>query len=260
MEYKHVKETHKRIVAAQTLLLDSTTSREKFEHIMTLLKGINPTLDGILERCEQELSTIRHIFGLEVVSLMAENLPETSDEHKRRKKAILFFVHTWKNLKSEVARVQAELSQNNQSQTQGQNVSKWRRIFSHAKGPLGIVTVVAVGLAALQTTAVNITIRNLGCDTMIPSTSMPVAIPGLSLPKDPIPSGGSAMATIPGLTFTIDGTQRGSLTAKAFTFTMGFELSGGLRDVKLDGASLLDKITVVKLSEKKEHELAFVCR
>lgn len=257
MQYK---EAHKRLIAAQTLLLEPTTSKEKFVHIRTLLKGINPQLDGVLERCAQELSTLDKMMAGDVVSLTAENLPEYTEEHKRRKKAILFFLGTWNKLKGEVARVESELAAADSVGTTGEKVSHWRRIFNFAKGPLGIVTIAAVGIVlTMQTVAVQITIKNQGCSTMTPSASLPFAIPGLSLPTEPIENGDSTIATIPGLTFTIDGTQRGVITAQALTFSMGFQFSESVQDVRLDGTSLLDKKTVAHLSEKKEHELVFVC-
>ena len=90
------KATHKKVAAAQMLLLEPTTSIEKFAHVRTLLTGINPALDDALESCGRELSTISKMLGLDVISLTAENLPEHTDEHKRRKKAILFFLIMFK--------------------------------------------------------------------------------------------------------------------------------------------------------------------
>jgi hypothetical protein len=241
-------------------LLEPTTSREKFAHIRTLLYGINPQLDSALERAARELSTLDKVLGGDVISLTAENLPEQTDEQKRRKKAVVFFVGNWNTLKSEVARVEKELAAAKQADTPEGKVSHVKKIFNFAKGPLGITTIVAVGIVlTMQTVAVEVTIKNQGCSPMTPSGSLPIPLPGLSLPKEPIENGGSAVATIPGLTFTIDGTQRSSLNAKALGFSMGFQLSGSMQDVRLDGVSLLGKTTVARLSEKNEHELVFVC-
>jgi hypothetical protein len=56
-----------------------------------------------------------------------------------------------------------------------------------------------------------------------------------------------------------DGTQKGVLTVGSFKFNMSFQL-GSISDVKFDGTSLLGKTTSLNLSEKKSHELIFVCK
>ena len=88
---------------------------------------------------------------------------------------------------------------------------------------------------------------------------MPIPIPGISFPKEPIPKGGSAKASLPGIPVTIDGTQKGSLVLSSVKISMTFAL-GGVDDVTFDGVSLIGKTTDINLSSKKSHELVFVCK
>lgn len=222
--------------------------------------GINPQLDAALERCAEGLSTLDKAFHGDVISLTADNLPENTEEEKKRKKFILFFVGSWNKLKNEVARVEKELAAADNAPTTGEKLSGWRRIINFAKGPFGIITIVAVGIVlTMQAVSVRVTIANDGCGTMNPNVKLPFSMPGLSLPKEPIPSGGSAIATVPGLTVTVDATQAGTIKATTLGYPMDFHPSGDMRDIQFDGASLLGKETVVRLSDKKEHELTLVC-
>src|SRR3989344_1543301 len=158
MRYLDAKESHKRIIAAQALLLEQTTSKEKFEHVRTLLTGINPQLDSALERCAEGISMLDKLVKGDVISLTAENLSENTEEEKRRKRMLLLFIQGWKDLKNEVARVEKELSQDS-SPTSGERASAWGRVLGVAKGPLGIITLVAVGIVvAMQAISVEVVI------------------------------------------------------------------------------------------------------
>ena len=252
------REAHRRVLAAQTLLLEPSTSREKFNSISTLIRGINPKLDDALTLCEEQLATMDKIYHGALIELSLEHLPEFSEEQKRRKRALVVFVNTWNQLKGEVARASAELDAAQHSPDAVQKTSHWGRIFNFAKGPFGLVTVLAVTIAvAAQTAAVRITIHNSGCGTLLPSGS--ISLPGFSLPKDPILSGGTAVMIIPPLTVQVDGTKRGALVLKAFTFTASFQLPGNILDVTLDDVSLPGKTQSIRLLDKKEHTLTLHC-
>lgn len=257
MEYK---EAHKKILAARALLLEPTTSLEKFSSIRELIAGVHPGLDELLASSERELAMLEKMFNGAVIELSANHLPENTDEQKKRKKALLLFISSWNKLKSEVARVQAELAAANGTETPSTKRSHWGRIISLAKGPLGIITVVAVvAVVALQATSVQISIENKGCGTLQVYGSLPIPLPGFSLPKDPIPSGGSGVVTIPPLSVTVNGTKPGMLTLKALSFSATFELPSTLKSVTMDGAALLGKTTVISLSAKKLHALILTC-
>ena len=247
-----------RLIAAQKLLMEETTSREKFSHVSALVKGLHPKIDEVLTNCEKALSSIDKIQGGDVIGLSADHLPENTEDEKKRKKYLLLFLNSWRQLKSEVARVQAEFDQAN-GQNAAQQTSMWGKIFSGAKGPLGFVTVIAVGVVAMQQTSVNITIQNNGCGTMQVSGGIPLNIPGLSFPKDPIPSGGSSVVTIPPLSMIVDGSKAGSLSLTALNYSLGFDLPNNIDDVTLNGASLLGKKTDVRLSESDSHTLELIC-
>lgn len=256
MDYGDAK---KRLLAAQALLLEPSSSLDKFGSVKTLIKGIRPELDEFLDRCDKDLSTVQKILGRDVLSLSTENLPENTEEQKKRKKAVLFFWKTWNSLKGEVERVQAEMNSANSAQDGVVKSSHWGRIFNFAKGPFGIVTIAAVAIVTTTSaTSVQITIHNQGCATMVPSSSMPFPLPGISFPKDPIPSGGSGAASIPGLPITIDGSKSGKLSISSLKLNMDFEL-GDISDMTFDDVHLLGKTTHINLSEKKQHDLVFIC-
>lgn len=249
----------KRLEAAQKLLVEDSTTRAQFASICTLIEGLNPAIDTSLARIEAHLSTWDKVTDGDVIILSAEHLPENTEEEKKRKKRLLLFINSWRQLKSEVARVEAELQNGNNTQASAENASRWWRILKAAKGPLGLITVLAIGVAVMNQTAVHITIQNKGCPTMYPATSIPISIPGLSLPTQPLPSGSSVEATIPGLTMHIDGTTPGSLALKILTYTLSFQLPGDVSDVRLDNMSLLNKKTDIKLSEQGTHTLLLSC-
>ncbi len=253
--FMDAKESSKRMLAAYALLAEPTTTLEKFNHISTLIRGIHPHVDTALEKSHQAISTIGKIHDGDVITLSAENLPENTEEEKKRKKYLLLFIRSWKDLQSEVGRVSAEMNNSQPNTSQG---SRWWRIVKSAKGPLGVITVVAIGLVALQTTSVQVTIQNKGCATLEPGGSIP-SLPGFSLPKDPIVSGSSAVMTIPPLALHIDGTHKGSVALTALNYSFTFEISSNIKDVSLDGTSLLNKQSDVHLSEKKVHTLILKC-
>ena len=257
MDYK---EARKRILAAEALLLEPTTTREKFSSVRALIFGIHPGIDKTLVRVEEGISALEKVMGGEVIHLTAEHLPENTEDERKRKRALLLFLNAWKDLKGEVVRIGQESDAAKRAPTSGEKASHVRRIFNFAKGPFGITTIVALGaVIALQSTSVKISIRNQGCGTMQASASVPVPLPGLSLPSDPLPSGGTVVATIPPLTVDVDGTQEGVLTLRALNFTMTFELPDDTSDVTMNGASLLGKKSTIRLREHKEHSLILIC-
>ena len=253
------RDAKKKLLAAQKLL-GQTDSLEKLMAVMMLLKGVHPRLDEMLHVTEARASELEKVLGGDFLGLVLEKMPETTEEEKRRKKLLAGFWRTWNDLKSEVARVQTEMDATQQNTDTTSKIWDFSRFISAAKGAFGIVTVVAV-LAALglQATSAEVVIVNQGCGTMIPSSSMRIPLPGLTFPTQPIESGGNGVARVPALTYTVDGTQTGSITAKALGFSLTFNL-GGVLDVLLDGDSLLGKISTLNARASKNHTLAFICK
>ena len=253
-------DVHAKVQAAQSLLLEPTTSREKLTAIRLLIQGINPKLDSVLSECDEHISYIEKAFQGQVIDLSVEYLPENTEEEKRRKKALLLLLNSWNKLKGEVARVKAEMDAANNASDVATKSSRWGRIFGGAKGPLGIITGLAVVIVVvMQQTAVTMTIQNQGCGAFKASGSMPIRLPGLKLPNGTIENGQSAEAVIPPLTFTIDGTQPGLLTLKALTFTVSLQLPASVGSVILDGTSLLNTKQDIQLSKSKNHTLVLQC-
>ncbi len=147
--------TNEKMMSAYQLLQEETINVSTFEHIRTIVKGIHPEVDKKLEICSQALSKLQKIQSGDVITLSAEGLPEETEKQKKRKKALLFFISSLKNLQNEMKRVDAELTQANKNDGPSiQNqLTAWGRIIKFAKGPFGVVTLIAivvVGFSLLQ--------------------------------------------------------------------------------------------------------------
>lgn len=259
MEYKDARE---RIIAAQELLTKPSVSRSSFESIRAFLKGFHPRLDKALSSCSKALTDLERLQKGEVIELAADALPEDTKENKKRKKALLLFISSWKNLRAEVERVESELKHRHERGDTSfrQNVTTLGRIMGLAKGPLGIITVIAVALVILNSVAVAIVIQNNGCEPIQPLVYMPIPIPGLSLPQDPIPDGGQGTVKLPPLKFLVDGTDENSIQLTALGYSLNFRLANRGINLLLNGSSLIGQRTTVWLGERPQHELIVVCR
>ncbi len=143
MDYSEAK---KRILAAQKLASGTSINKETFEAIRNLVKGIHPRMDEILNTCSEQLSTFEKYQKGEILELTLETIPETNEQHKKHKKALLLLLKHWKELQSEIHRVQGELDAAKSHQRPTDQIKTFGRIASLAKGPLGISTLIAVGV------------------------------------------------------------------------------------------------------------------
>ncbi len=253
-----------KINAAYELLMEKNTTFEKFEKVRILLKGVNPSIDKALASCSNEIKKLKKIQKGEVIELSVEILPEGTPEEKKKKKALLLLLSYWKNLRSEVKRVrQLYESEQSDKNTSNQKVNTIGKIVAKAKGPLGLVTVVAVGIVAvaayLNSSAITIIIKNRGCSSLIPVVKLPVSIPGVELPTSSIPDNGQAIAKLPPLIVTVDGTTTGLVKITAFKFTMEYYLPSKNTEFLFDSQKLVGKRTTINLGQQKEHELIVQC-
>lgn len=255
MKYAELK---KRLQAAEDILNDTKTSFEKFEALKHLLGGLSPKTDQLLNACSKELTKLEKLHKGEVIELTAHHLPEHTDEQKKKKKVFLLFIGYWKDLHKEVKRVETEMKK---SHTHGDSVSAkatgMGRIIALAKGPLGIITAVAVVLVVLKTSAVKVLVVNTGCKPIEFFTS-PLPIPGLVLPKEPIETGGQEYITIPPITLDVDATVPDILVVKVLGISRSFDLPGVT--IVFNDNSLSEKKSNIRLGERKEHKLAVNCR
>lgn len=260
------KQQREKLEAAYRLLMEDLTTYDKFEKIRTLIKGFHPKIDASLAAASDALKHLKKFHHGEIIELTAVGLPEHTEEQKKRKKYLLLFLSTWKNLSNEVKRVQElyAAEQTGGEMTATQHVSALGKIFSLAKGPFGLVTAAAVvivgGGALLQMSAVSIDIQNSGCAPLTPTVKMPLSIPGLKLPENSIADGGTATAVVPPLSATVDGTQPGFVTISALSFTMEYALQDSSMDIIYDGNSLLGIRQTINLGDSKTHELIVQCR
>ncbi len=145
------KDIQKRFEEAFKLLTQETTNREKFESIRVLIKGYNPKIDSAFTRVSSALSNVEKLQKREFIELGAENLPENTEEEKKRKKAILAFIRYWKDLTSEVERVRNGLleKENGDAKNSIEQIESSAKILKFAKGPFGIITIAAVAIVAI---------------------------------------------------------------------------------------------------------------
>ena len=136
--------TNEKINSALLLLQGETISLDTFSQVVTLLKGIHPEIDKKLAVSSEFLSKLQKIQNCDVIALSADTLPEETEEEKKRKKALIFFINSIHNLKSEIKRVESELKKSNNSS------KSFDRIVYGAKGPFGIITLIAVILVGIS--------------------------------------------------------------------------------------------------------------
>jgi len=135
---------------------------------------------------------------------------------------------------------------------------------SHLAASLvGGLVVVALAIGALVTylesTAVEVVIINNGCGP-IETAGMPIDLPGLHLPGQPIPSGGRGIARVPRMTVDIDATQQGRVTVTILGFSVPVQIGQRATDVRLDGVPILGHRTSLRLGTRRQHELVVSCR
>lgn len=259
MNYQN--DLQKRIGAARELIFDTLISSGKLGSVRTLIAGINPSLDSMLERCEKEVSTIEKMYNGEVVLLGAENLPENTEEEKKRKKYLLLFLKSLKELRSEVERVQKELNAGGEGNTSQLTGSRWARVFRVVKGTLGLTTLAAVGIVlVLRATTVTVVVTNDECSPLEVRAPYGIWLPGVLLPNESIPTNGWAIVKISPLTLDIDGTSTKTLGIKMLVFSGSYQIPQDVSDITFNSASLLGTKTHIRLLDHKEHKLVVTCK
>ena len=127
-----------RLEAALKLLNSDTASLDRIESIAVLLKDLNPRLNKLLDDAHKLLSDIKKLQKGDIIELSVEHFSEHEENDKKRKKLILLFIRTLKDLKSEVNRLQTELIHNKP------HTINYGRVIAFAKGPFGLVTLMAL--------------------------------------------------------------------------------------------------------------------
>lgn len=249
----------KRVRAAADLLQAKEINRATFESLRSLLSGIHPRIDRTLASLSASWKHVEHLQKGDTIELVVESIPEITPEQKKRKKAILLFLKLWNDLKGEVKRIEKELTQAKGAAHQS-NARSVGRIVSGAKGPLGIITLVAAGVVLLKATEISIIIKNSGCRPMTPVASVAVNIPGLMLPSETIPDGGEAVAKLPPLTVSVDATSPTQVLLTMYGIKYNFSLETS--DIRLifDGKTLNGTKTSLNLGAQKQHTLVAQCK
>lgn len=142
------QDIEKRLDAAHKLLSGNTTGLTQFESIRTLLSGIDKDMDRSLAACSKAIRDIGRLKNGELIPVVAENLPEDTQQNKKKKKRILAFIRTWQQLHQEFHRVRKEVSKwdyrpGESEALSSNNISVIAKIASGIKGPFGFITLVA---------------------------------------------------------------------------------------------------------------------
>ncbi len=251
-----------RLERAETLLDADSTTKAKFYALRKLVKGINPALDKKLSTISRTLKQIDLYKHGKVVELTVHHLPEDTKERKKRKKYLLLLLKQWKGLKSEVKRVKKELQKSSQ-QSSASKVRSGGKLLATAKGPLGLVTVMAAviagGVIYLNTQSVTITIKNVNCETIEP-IGMNFNLPGIKLPNEPIPAGGQTTLMLPPFLVQVDASNPNKINLSALRMNLNFDRSRVGGDILFNGQSLLNRVTDIKLGSQKSHIITVTCQ
>ncbi len=257
---RSTKELRAQLEAAHTLLGGDTTTLEKIEKLKVLLTGISPALDTKLDAVFKTYSNLKSSLQGDLIHLSVQGLPEVTTEEKKRKKALIVFITSWKTLKSEVSRVQGYYSN---SESGGVSIGSVAKTGLFAKGPFGLITLVAVVIVGigllLCSSTTTIEIQNLGCSPLSVPAELPFKIPGISLPTQPIVSGTPGFITIPKLTVSVRSTSS-SISATVLGQTGSYSLPARVTSVRFDDQSLLNQNTTLRLGDSSNHHLTIECK
>ncbi len=255
-----------RIKIAWGLLCEPSTSLEKVQKISELLKGFDPKVDKQLAAVSSAATKIDQIKKGAIIDLSLEKLPDKTEKQKKRKKMILLFLSRWRDLNSEVQRLNSlatAQSIKSASSLKDTKVIKAGQILTTLKGPLGLITIAAAGIVAVNNLLINksvdVTVVNQGCRPIRPLVEAKINLPGLKLPSSPINSGSQDTARLPALNLTI--TSSGSnINLTALGLSRSYSLPGEIKDIVYDGRSLIGNTTNIDLSSSKQHKVVVVCQ
>jgi len=131
----------------------------------------------------------------------------------------------------------------------------------------GVALTTGLGAAAalyLNVKMTTISIKNNGCDTIMPVTYIPIKIPGLSLFNEPIVDGGTGTIKLLPIPVTVDASQRGSISVGVSAVTMpipsGENVAAAASSITFDGVELLGEKTTLNLANRPSHEIVITCR
>lgn len=144
----------------------------------------------------------------------------------------------------------------------GKAITAHSKSHSHGHWKLGafLAAAAAVGAAIiyLKQSAVTLVVHNQGCAPMNVTGSVPLNIPGISLPGT-IPTGGQASIKVPPLTASVDATSRTTVHISILKMSLTFAIEPGI-DVLFDGVSLIGKNSTLRLADSPQHNVIVSCR
>ncbi len=252
-----------KIKKALELLCEDSTTIGKIEKVLAMLPKINPKVDKMVADSHDLIEKINKISEGAVLELSAEKLPEKSKKQKKLKKLALLLLTNWKNLGSEIARINDLATTATTAGAVKTGGVKTAKILATMKGPLGVITigaaVIVAGSKLLSNMAVEVKMTTSGCRPIGPISEKGVNLPGLKLPKTAVVSGKVEKIVIPPLKMTVD-LNRANSSIKAIGFKQSFSLPSDFAEINYDGQNLMGKETEINLGKSKTHQVEISCK
>lgn|GEM_PF-3436579 len=249
--------------AAHDLLTESTTSLQKLEKIQTLVYGINPRLDKKLSAAFSAYRSLKKVGEGDIVHLTVHSLPVATSADRRRKKALLLFLSTWKSLQAEVARLSGYVEGIKSDPSARSVASKAVKTAAFSKGPLGIITLLAASVLGVSLLAKNslvtVTVENNNCPPFSLTPNSIGSLSGISLTRAPITPSSLGVLRLPPVSFSLT-SDSSSLSFSLFAKKLSFSLPQEVTGVTFDGTQLLGRTTALDLKPSSTHTLSVTCR
>lgn len=254
-----------KLKAALSLLCEDKTTYGKVKDLSKIIGGLNPDLDKKVKKLTVTVDKLHAVKEGDVIDLTLENLPENTKKQKDRKKLILLLIKDWKNLKSEVQRLDdLYTSASSTGVLSKQSVVKTGKIAATAKGPLGVITIIAAVIVAgakyIDSKSVTIEVINDGCLPIPPISERKINIPGLRMPSSIIGTNKSDTVKLPALKIVTSLIKTGEFCINVLGYSQNFHLPGEYDEITLNGNKLMGKQTEIDLSQSKIHELVISCK
>lgn len=242
-----------KVRAAIAIMSEPELTLAKAQSILTLLSGINTKLDRLVRASTKALGTLELATSGAYIELVAEQIPETTPEEKKRKKTLLFFIQSWENLGREVLRIES-LINNGQSVTDS---SFWSAVLVGAKGPFAAVTLLAVVAVGLHFTSTTISIESDGCPPL--TAERGVTLPGMVIPGEALRPGHVVEMRLPPIPITVDGMTPGKISLTSPVFHFDFTITDAVTNVTFNGTSMIGRTLPVSLSDQPLHRMRVIC-
>lgn len=249
-----------KIHATLDIICQDGSTLEKVEKSLILLRGLSPKTDELLIKSQKIISQINKISGGEVVTLSVENLPTKTVKQKKRRRLLLLLLANFKDLKSEVTRINAIAA----TSSAKAGTVKTAKLLATLKGKLGLITIAAAAIVVItkiiDTNTAKITVQNLGCRPLGPYSSHDINLPGLKIPDIAITDGQSAVVQIPFVNLFRLKLDYSQSQISILNWQKNFSLPADIKSITLDGRQLIGTDSKLDFSSSTTPQVVISCR